>query len=421
MGHFARLQKNLHMRQPVELIFHAGDTAISEKSGKPYPKARETWRADGHYAARYNNIIKTPRDTINIWFPTTNLRRIAQIFKEFRNDAGVVLGSITTDWTQWEEETLSPEIYEIYNPQTQRRAEVSEAEFDTYLNRYKVTGRETLRLFFMVQELMDAEIFCVAQMETRGMESSIPSILNTIRFFAAAGKLQVGFKLVLAKQEGKGMDSTGKTVKTCYPTITLVADTSEAAQTAIAATVQRFLSLAVSPALQRPPQFEKQPNYPALNAAPPDIDSSTAEPDNVPVITDTVALPETLGLSMLKSAPTPNDRPAAEKFTVAQFTLPQLKRLAEQAGCFADFVQIQHDPAQCQTLWQRLTAPVSGSQPAAPSEPALLLNAHAAELAEIQNKGTPDQWQDAVSALQDERLELLQVITQEVRESASKS
>ena len=204
---FTNLRNNTMQRQPVGLILHIGEKKTDPK--KP-GKGRDSFRADGHYAARFESIYGKIPQEVNVFFHSSDLRKVAQVFKEYRNSGGVTLARITTDWTLWDSDLKQEETFEVFNIKKQNWVETDEEAFDAFVEGHSLSARDTLRLFFMVQEFMKDRIPTVCQIETRGVESSIPSILNTLKLYAAAGKLQIPFKLIVSKNNGKGIDKNEK-------------------------------------------------------------------------------------------------------------------------------------------------------------------------------------------------------------------
>ena len=237
---FEKLKNNYKQRQPVGLVLHIGEAKTDPK--RP-GKAIDYFRATGHYAPRFRKEYPGQPKVINVFFPTKNMSKIAQIFEEYRNSGGVTVARLTTDWTQWNVEQEQRDSFEIFDFRRQCWMSVGEQVFDSFIKKHSLSGKSALRLFFMVQEFMRERLPVIFQIDTRGEESSIPSILNTLSLYQSSGKLQVPFKLVVSRNEGKGVDKEGKNFGKKYSTLSLIADTSDEGFRQLEESINGYLSL----------------------------------------------------------------------------------------------------------------------------------------------------------------------------------
>ena len=262
MSRFTMLKRKTQERQPLGLTLHVGEKKAADRPGKGI----DYFRADGHFADRFNQKFEGKPQSLKIFFPKVSPADLCHILTECRNSAGVIMAKAHSNW--WEEDS---EWYEIFKPEVQDWFPVSEQEYVDHLNTYGLTEEFTLKLSFMLLEFMKDGISAKCVISTKGKESSIPNIVQTMQCAWNTHRIQFPFELSVIRPTGKGVGKDGKSFTKNYSVLQLHMITSQEAMTEQVHAIESFARIQLMSFQEIVDENQKQISGhhggPALNAA----------------------------------------------------------------------------------------------------------------------------------------------------------
>jgi len=199
------------------LTLHCGEKTERACKALPY------FVATGHFKELFDRKYGKKPTSLNIFFPIQRIEDIALTLVEYRFQ-GVILGRAYTSYFG-----DNAERYErtIPGETSQECQECSEKELDKHITQYHLTGKESLRLVFMLPGILGSGGVCFCQLWTRGIESSIPNLLSTLQFLYDNNGLGLPCTLSLRSIQNKGVKGNGELYGKKFPVLELHPQTSQ--------------------------------------------------------------------------------------------------------------------------------------------------------------------------------------------------